>query len=240
MFISNFLGSFLLFFDNILDSGIIKFPKYICMIFIFCLLTLLIGEKSYSVEDCVPQNFKPNVLVTVIFIDETKVCTLNGKASSYGNLNENKKDNSGKERNCDKLNYDQLKDLKLIGHTVTDQEPIDTINLQELFRLVKLYSLKCPLKKPCMKPKDRSSIILAFEFQMDEPKGADISLERQIPPNMKEYFKAPYYGYYSTDGKLDEGGHWINHQRADLFLPGHGVEWILKANQYCWKLITEE
>jgi hypothetical protein len=217
------------------------------MIIFFCLLTLFIGKNSYSAEDCDSTSARPDVLVTIIFIKETKVCTLDGKPSSYCN-----KKNKKEERCCDKLHYTQLKYLKEDGDTVTDEKPIDTINLDYLFNRVKLYSLRCRLDKPCTNPEDRFSILLAFEFQMKKPKGMIVTLERKIPKNMEIFFEEPDYGNYYVKGELEEGGHWIRHERADLFLPGHEVEWLLKIHEpdkqggykelpkYCWKLITDK
>jgi hypothetical protein len=74
---------------------------------------------------------------------------------------------------------------------------------------------------------------------MPKTKGIDVFLERKIPKDLESHFqKYPSFGKYSARGKLDEGGQWINHQRADLFLPGYGVERILTADKYSWTLLT--
>ena len=117
--------------------------------------------------------------------------------------------------------------------------PPEKIPLKELFRLVNWYSDKCTIKEPCKDPNDRYSIVMAFEFQMQKTKGVEITLERKIPKDLESHFEEdPNFGNYSARGKLDEGGHWIN--RADLFLPGYGVEWVLTADTYSWTLLTSK
>jgi hypothetical protein len=50
----------------------------------------------------------------------------------------------------------------------------------------------------------------------------------------------PQRGTYVARGTLDQGGHWINHQRADLFLPDYGVKWTLDVDNHILKLGTRE
>jgi hypothetical protein len=196
--------------------------KCILIAFLLMLFASLVGGECYS------QDAKPEVLVTVIFAKETVACAPDGYASSY--------DYPNKQKKCNPLYYDKLSEL---GITVAHRLPPDKIPLKELFRLVNWYSEKCTLKEPCKDPDDRYSIILAFEFQMSDTKGIAVSLNRRVPEDLKQEFDAdPNHGEYSAEGRLDEGGHWINHQRADLFLPGYGVEWVLKAGKYSWTVFT--
>ena len=205
-----------------LNYRILRNLKFILFV-IFCgLFTLSAGEECYS------QDERPVILVTVIFAKETEVCAPNGYASNY--------DRQDKQRKCDPLYFDKLSEL---GITIAHKLPPEEIPLKELFRLVNWYSDKCTIKEPCKDPHDRYSIVMAFEFQMQKTKGIEITLERKIPKDLESHFQEdPNFGKYSARGKLDEGGHWINHQRADLFLPGYGVEWILKADTFSWTLLT--
>ncbi len=217
-----FRSSRQLLLKNRVNYHILRNLKLILFVIFFGLFTLFAGEECYS------QNEKPVVLVTIIFAKETEACAPNGYTSNYDYLDKQKK--------CNPLYFDKLSQL---GITVAHKLPPEQIPLKKLFRLVNWYSDKCTLKEPCKDPDDRYSIILAFEFQMQKTKGIEISLERKIPEDLKSHFKEdPNAGKYSAKGKLDEGGHWINHQRADLFLPGYGIEWILKADEYSWTLLT--
>jgi len=207
---------------NRVNYYLLRNPKFILFVTLFGLLTLFFGEECHS------QNEKPDVLVTVIFAKETEACAPNGYASNY--------DYQDKPKKCNPLYFDKLSEL---GITVAHRLPPDKIPLKELFQLVNWYSDKCTLENPCKEPDDRYSIILGFEFQMHKAKGIEVTLERKIPGDLKSHFKEdPNVGEYSAGGILDEGGHWINHQRADLFLPGYGVEWVLKAGEYSWTMLT--
>jgi hypothetical protein len=54
---------------------------------------------------------------------------------------------------------------------------------------------------------------------------------REIPTRLEKHFAQDgAKGTYIAEGTLDQGGHWINHQRADLFLPDYGVRWILDVD----------
>lgn len=222
MAIFNFSDSRWLVRGHSLTYCILRNLKFILFV-IFCgLFTLSAGEECYS------QDERPVVLVTVIFAKETEVCAPNGYASNYDRLDNRRK--------CNPLYFDKLSEL---GITIAHKLPPEEIPLKELFRLVNWYSDKCTIKEPCKDPHDRYSIVMAFEFQMQKIKGIEITLERKIPKDLESHFQEdPNFGKYSARGKLDEGGHWINHQRADLFLPGYGVEWILKADTYSWTLLT--
>ncbi len=189
---------------------------FIALVFLLALFSL------FNAEECYAQTEKPLVLVTVIFAKETIVCAPNG----YANLDENQ-DN---KRQCNPLYYDKLVEL---GETVAHELPPEEIPLKELFQKIDWYSETCTLELPCKDPEERYAIVLAFEFQMQQTKGVEVSLKRKLPKNID-----PGVGEYAASGILDEGGHWINHQRADLFLPGYGVEWILNAGEHSWSLLT--
>jgi hypothetical protein len=224
MDIFHFRGSRRLLSGHRVNYHLLRNLKFILFV-IFCgLFTLFTGEECYS------QDERPVVLVTVIFAKEIEVCAPNGYASNY--------DRQDHRRKCNPLDFEKLSEL---GITVAHKLPPEKIPLKELFRLVNWYSDKCTIKEPCKDPNDRYSIVMAFEFQMQKTKGVEITLERKIPKDLESHFEEdPNFGNYSARGKLDEGGHWINHQRADLFLPGYGVEWVLTADTYSWTLLTSK
>jgi hypothetical protein len=217
-----FNGSRRQFIKNRLGLGIFRDQKILAIALLLALFYLFSAEEGFS------QTGKPPVLVTVIFAKETVVCAPNGYASNYENQNQ--------KRQCNPLYYEKLEEL---GITVAHQLPPEKIPLKDLFRLVDWYSEKCTLELPCKDPEERFAIVLAFEFQMQPTKGVAVSLKRRVPEDIKSHFgEDPDVGEYAAYGVLDEGGHWINHQRADLFLPGYGVEWILTAGQHSWALLT--
>jgi hypothetical protein len=217
-----FSGSQRQFIKNRLGPQIFRKPKMMALAFFMGLFSL------FSAEECYSQTGKPPVSVTVIFAKETVVCAPDGYASNYENQN--------KKRQCNPLYYGKLEEL---GITVAHQLPPEKIPLKDLFRLIDWYSEKCTLELPCKDPEERYAIVLAFEFQMQPAKGVEVSLKRQVPEDIRSHFgEDPDVGEYAAYGVLDEGGHWINHQRADLFLPGYGVEWILTAGEHSWALLT--
>lgn len=219
-----FSGSQGQFIKKRVSFQIFKGQKIMALALLPALFSLL------STDECYSQSGKPPVLVTVIFAKETVVCAPDGYASNY--------ENQDKERQCNPLYYDKITEL---GITVAHQLPPEKIPLKELFRLVDWYTEKCSLKEPCKDPADRYAIVLGFEFQMAGTKGINVSLKRQVPTDIQSYFgEDPNVGGYTAKGILDQGGHWINHQRADLFLPGYGVEWILTAGDYSWQLLTTQ
>jgi hypothetical protein len=211
-----FNGLWRQFIKNRVGLGILRGQKMMALALLLALFSLL------GAEECYAQTEKPHVVVTVIFAKETIVCAPNGYAS-----NDENQDN---KRQCNPLYYDKLDEL---GITVAHELPPTEIPLQELFQLVDMYSEKCTLELPCKDPEERYAIVLAFKFQMQQTTGVEVSLKRKLPDEID-----PGVGEYDASGILDEGGHWINHQRADLFLPGYGVEWILTAGEHSWALLT--
>ena len=62
-------------------------------------------------------------------------------------------------------------------------------------------------------------------------------LSKDIEDYFKEFPKKKVN--VKVEDTLDFGGKWLHHQRADLFLPGHKVKWILTAGSYCWTFGTK-
>lgn len=168
-------------------------------------------------------------------VKETTVCP--GGYRSYRD-----KDDSGK-RCGEPIKYDQLKELSYLGVSLAKSVPPEKIPLDEISKRLSEYSrYDCPLEDPCEDPNKRWSIVLAFEFQMKDPKGETVTLQRIVPESIiEDYFKEfPQQKVnVKVEDTLDFGGRWLHHQRADLFLPGHKVEWRLTAGSYCWKFGTK-
>jgi hypothetical protein len=170
------------FIKNRVGLGIFRDQKMMALALFLASFSLLSAEECYS------QTEKPNVLVTVIFAKETVVCAPNGYASND--------ENQDKQRQCNPLYFDKLKEL---GITVANQLPPEKIPLKELFRLVDLYSERCTLELPCKDPEERYAIVLAFEFQMQQTKGVEVSLKRKLPDDID-----PSVGEYAAYGVLDD------------------------------------
>jgi hypothetical protein len=73
---------------------------------------------------------------------------------------------------------------------------------------------------------NRYALLLVFEW--DRPQVGPITLKRTIN---REYADFPEMIW---TGSLAQHSLWINHQRADAFLPGYKVEWTLKEGGYTW------
>ena len=210
-------------FDDFLLKHRVRLSKLIGFILVFSVMIVFIGKDCYS------QDEEHLVDVSVYWVKETIACAPNGYSSSYTVDAEGKK--------CAPLNIDQLPEF---GETVASKVPPKSIPLGYIGELVDDYRKKCTLKEPCKDPNDRYALILVFKFHLVNPKGTKVSLERRIPESLLAYFtEDTKQGRYFVEHELDEGGHWINHQRADLFLPGYKVQWILTAANYSWTLGTE-
>lgn len=209
--------------DNFLLSCPVLFLKFIGFILLFYVLTLF-GSK-----ECYAQNGDPLVDVSVYWVKETVACAPHGYSSSYAVDVEGKK--------CAPLSIEQLSKF---GQAVAVKVPPKSIPLDFIGDLVDDYRKKCTLKEPCKDPEDRYVLVLAFKFKIKMAKGTIVSLERKIPDSLLNYFSEDKKkGTYYVEHELDQGGHWINHQRADLFLPGYKVQWTLKADGHSWELGTE-
>lgn len=209
--------------DTFLLNCPVQLSKFIGFILLLCVLTLFSGKECYS------QNEEHLVDVSVYWVKETIACAPNGYSSSYAVDVEGKK--------CAPLNIEQLSKF---GKAVAIKVPPKSIPLDFIGDLVDDYRKKCTLKEPCKDPNDRYVLVLAFKFKINNPKGTIVSLERRIPDSLLDYFSEDKKkGKYYVEHELDQGGHWINHQRADLFLPGYKVQWILTADGYSWELGTE-
>lgn len=209
--------------DHFLLKHPVSFSKRIGFILFLCVLTFFTAGECYS------QDNQHLVEVSVYWVKETIACAPNGYSSSY--------QVDGESKTCAPLNIEQLPEF---GETVASKVPPKSIPLGYIGELVDDYRKKCTLKEPCKDPNDRYALVLVFKFHFENPQGTIVSLERRIPDSLLAYFTDDKkQGKYYVEHKLDEGGHWINHQRADLFLPGYKVQWILTAGNYSWTLGTE-
>jgi hypothetical protein len=209
--------------DIFLLSCPVPFLKFIGFILFLYVLTLFGSKECYS------QNEDHLVEVSVYWVKETIACAPNGYSSGYTVDAEGKK--------CAPLSVGQLSKF---GQAVAVKVPPKSIPLDFIGDLVDDYRKKCTLKDPCKDPEDRYVLVLAFKFKIKKPKGTIVSLERRIPDSLLNYFSEDKKkGTYYVEHELDQGGHWINHQRADLFLPGYKVQWTLKADGRSWELGTE-
>ena len=114
--------------------------------------------------------------------------------------------------------------------TVQQRIPPERLRLGErLLDSIDAFVDECPIVEPCLNASRRYSVILAFEVADLVNQG--ITLTRVSPDNQ--------FPAYSVSGELSPQGRWINHQRADTFLPSYGVRWQLEIGPWSWSLGTE-
>ena len=177
---------------------------------LFCITPILLQGQSD----------KPNVAVSMYFVEEIVACSPNGYPES-----------DGEAGSCPPLTFEDLERMTSPGMATPVQRsiPPEQVNLgTSLLDHVESFSDDCPITAPCANdPQRRYSIILAFEVMgTDNLQGHDIQLRRTSSP----------FGSYSASGTLSERGRWINHQRADAFLPSNRVRWELRIGEWTWNL----
>ena len=174
------------------------------------------------------QGDKPSVVVSMYFVGEKVACPPDGYGESETET----------LRRCKRLTFKDLDTMtrQRIVTPVQQGIPPEQLRLgKTLLDSIDAFSDDCTIKAPCMnKPERRYSIILAFEVKgASDFDGNKIEIRRILPKGNK-------FDPYSKSGKLSEQGRWINHQRADIFLPSHRVRWELKLGQWSWNLGTEQ
>jgi len=207
-----------------LDYQSIKAAVIILALYFFLILQLFLNDSAYAQQE------KPKVEVSVYLTEEKKACAPNGYPDKL----------RARENACEPLLYEKLESYEFDRPVYTSVPP-ECLPLGELAELIKEATRDCPIEKYCKDPKMRKAIVLVFYFPTENPKGHEMSLIRKIPSRLEKYFEMdPFKGEYIAKGTLDQGGHWINHQRADLFLPDYGVKWILKVDKHIYKIGTKK
>ena len=207
-----------------MDNLSIKAGVFILMVYFFLILPLILNDSVYA------QQGKPPVAVSVYLTEEKKACAPNGYPDKL----------HARENACEPIIYEKLESYEF-GRPIYTRVPPECLPLGELAELIKEATKDCPIEKYCKDPELRKAIVLVFYFPAENPKGLELSLIREIPLRLEKYFKMdPLKGKYVAKGTLDQGGHWINHQRADLFLPDYGVKWIFKVDEHIYKIGTKK
>jgi hypothetical protein len=171
------------------------------------------------------------VSVSVYLTEEKKACWPDGYPKKA----------RARKRACQRpIIYEKL-DSYDFGKPIYTSVPPECLPLGNLAEKIKQATEECPVEKYCTDPERRKAIILVFDFQMKNPQGHEVKFIREIPQDLEQYFEMdPYKGTYVAEGTLDVGGHWINHQRADLFLPEYGVEWTLEVDGNFYEIGTRK
>lgn len=199
-------------------------------VLILILYTLLIAP-FFTMDSADAQQEKPLVTVSVYLTEEKKACWPDGYP----------KKSRDRKRACQRsIIYEKL-DSYEFGEPIIASVPPECLPLGDLADKIEQATVDCPIYKYCKNPEDRKAIVLVFEFQMENPAGREVKFTREIPRDLEQHFEMdPYKGTYDAKGKLDQGGHWINHQRADLFLPEYGVEWTLDVDGNIYEIGTRK
>ncbi|MCY4507806.1 MAG: hypothetical protein OXG35_12735 [Acidobacteria bacterium] len=135
---------------------------------------------------------------------------------------------------CEPLTFQDLETMirRNEGTRVQHGIPPEELRLgNALLDSIDAYREACPLASPCLKSKQRYAVILAFEVDVPDPEGYEIAIRREPP-------RGSPVDPYSATGTLSGRGRWINHQRADVFLPAYGVRWRLNVGSWGWDLGT--
>jgi hypothetical protein len=175
----------------------------------FLLLVALILAFSVQAEQ--------RVKLTLFLVPETEACRPDG----YMKYNEGSSD-------CREITREDVEKWKAQGvHSL--EYPFasqQTINLGK-----KLVSFLDTYRTAGRKtPDDGMSLVLFFEW--DEAKSGDVEFERKVPTPIKK--TVPPMKWV---GKMDSDLGWINHQRADAFIPSYGIQWDLKVGDANWEFV---
>lgn len=164
---------------------------------------------------------RPEVLVSLYFVGEVEAC----RPAGYP---------SGMETSvrCEPLTFEDLEAMVRRPEVTRVQHGIPPEQLrlgEELLDSIDAYRDDCPLTRPCSHPSRRYVVILAFEVDVSDPVDYEITIRREPPRGSR-------VEPYSATGALSGRGRWINHQRADVFLPAYGVRWRLDIGSWSWDL----
>ena len=164
---------------------------------------------------------RPEVRVSLYFVGEAEAC----RPAGYP---------SGMETSvpCEPLTFQDLEAMVRRTEVTRVQHRIPPEQLrlgEELLDSIDAYREDCPLASPCLQPNRRYAVILAFEVDVPDPVDFEIAIRRKPPPGSR-------VKPYSATGALSARGRWINHQRADVFLPAYGVRWQLDIGSWSWDL----
>lgn len=165
------------------------------------------------------QNERPRIDVSMYFVSEKDACPPDGYTQ-------------GK---CDELTFKRLEEmLRSEKYIASTQHSIPPENFRlgsNLLDSIEAYSEDCPPNRPCVESSRRYAVILTFKVVGKDCVGCSIMI-RRVPPKDSQFVT------YSDNGKLSEQSRWVNHQRADVFLPSNRVRWRLEIGQWRWDLRT--
>ena len=208
-----------------MDNQVIKANTLVLM------LSSILVALLFTIDSADAQQDEDKVEVSVYLTEEKKACWPDG----YPNKPRDR------ERACQRpIIYEKL-DSYGFGKPIYTSVPPECLPLGDLVEQIKQVTQECPIEKYCTDPALRKAIVLVFHFQMDNLVGREVKFIRNIPQDLEQHFELdPYKGTLIAEGILDQGGHWINHQRADLFLPEYGVEWTLDVGGKEYEIGTRE
>ena len=207
-----------------MDNLFIKTGVFLLMLYFFLISPFFLSDSADA------QQGMPPVEVSVYLTEEKKACAPNGYPDKF----------HARTSKCDPLIFEKLESYEF-GEPIYTRVPPHCLPLGELAERIKEATRDCPIEKYCKDPELRKAIVLVFYFAMENPKGRIVKFIRDIPSRLEKHFEMdPYKGTYIAKGTLDQGGHWINHQRADLFLPDYGVKWILDVDGHIYRIGTEK
>lgn len=167
---------------------------------------------------------RPVMSVSMYFVSEAQACRPEGYPDP----------NTETLARCEPLTFQNLETMvrrnqaKRVERTIPPEE----LRLgDELLGSIDAYRRECPLTRPCRNRTRRYALILAFDVDVENPSDYEITIRRKPPTGSR-------VERYSARGTLSGRGRWVNHQRADVFLPSYGVRWRLDVGSWSWDLGT--
>ncbi len=159
---------------------------------------------------------QPRVMMTMLLVEEKCACRDNGYLTYDNDEPSRCKPFSAKD--IPTLEGEALVDIQ------TEPVPPSEVKLgNDLYQQLNTYSTTGKSTA-----EDRRAIVLVFKW--DGPQSGKVTLQR-----VSEYGDIPGMTW---KGVLRGEKLWINHERADAFLPGYGLKWILTLGKNTWVFET--
>jgi hypothetical protein len=178
------------------------------------LFLFLMGIFSLSIAQESP-------ILTLIFMPEKNACNPDGYA---GYMNDD-------QSRCAPLTINQIDKWKRTPGWIgkEDLSPDSKLSLgNRLLWLIDAYSTA-----PKNTLDERKSIVVIFDW--GSARNTDIRLTRKTIATSGQ----PSFPEMTWEGRLENERRWIHHERADAFLPIHGVIWILESGGRTWEFGTD-
>ncbi len=194
------------------------------LIFLINIIALIIAAGISSAQE--EREKVPTLKITMIIVSQLDAC----KPEGYKGGNEKSK--------CDPLYPKTVKRWINAGNRKVIKDGICPCNQDECVviplggaMMEALTDYNSDFKKG--RARQLESMVLLFEFNPLPTGKVSLVRERlQVNENNKDIEELTW------EGNLDHDEHWINHQRADIFLPDTAFQWVLTVGKNQWRFTT--